>query len=46
MADKIRIGMVGVTPSRGFSSIAHMPALKALPDFEVVALCTTRQESA
>lgn len=46
MADKIRVGMVGVTPSRGFSSIAHMPALKALPDFEVVALCTTRQETA
>ena len=46
MADKIRVGMVGVTPNRGFSSIAHMPALQALPDFEVVAVCTTRQESA
>jgi predicted dehydrogenase len=38
--------MVGVNPERGFSSIAHMPALQALPDFEVVAVCTTRQESA
>jgi predicted dehydrogenase len=46
MARKIRVGMVGVTPNRGFSSIAHMPALQALPDFEVVAVCTTRQESA
>lgn len=46
MASKIRVGMVGVTPSRGFSSIAHMPALLGLPDFEVVAVCTTRQESA
>jgi predicted dehydrogenase len=46
MATKIRVGMVGVTPDRGFSSIAHMPALQALPDFEVVALCTTRQETA
>jgi predicted dehydrogenase len=46
MATKIRVGMVGVTPNRGFSSIAHMPALQALPDFEVVAVCTTRQETA
>jgi predicted dehydrogenase len=38
--------MVGITPNRGFSSIAHMPALQALPDFEVTAVCTTRQESA
>lgn len=46
MASKIRVGMVGITPNRGFSSIAHMPALQGLPDFEVVAVCTTRQESA
>ena len=46
MSSKIRVGMVGITPSRGFSSIAHMPALQALPEFEVVAVCTTRQESA
>lgn len=46
MSSKIRVGMIGVTPNRGFSSIAHMPALQGLPDFEIVALCTTRQESA
>jgi predicted dehydrogenase len=46
MANTIRVGMVGVTPDRGFSSIAHMPALQALPGFEVVAICTTRQETA
>ena len=46
MASKIRVGIVGVTPSRGFASIAHMPALQSLPDFEVVAVCTTRQQSA
>jgi predicted dehydrogenase len=46
MATRIRVGMVGVTPNRGFSSIAHMPALQALPDFKVVAVCTTRQETA
>ena len=46
MANTIRVGMVGVTPDRGFSSIAHMPALQALPEFEVVAVCTTRQATA
>jgi predicted dehydrogenase len=46
MANKIRVGMVGITPNRGFSSIAHMPALQALPEFEVVAVCTTRQDTA
>ncbi len=46
MTQKIRVGMVGITPNRGFSSIAHMPALQSLSDFEIVAVCTTRQESA
>ncbi|WP_158929560.1 Gfo/Idh/MocA family protein [Acidisphaera sp. S103] len=43
---KIRVGIVGVNAGRGFASIAHVPALKALPDFEIVAVATTRQESA
>jgi predicted dehydrogenase len=38
MATTIRGGMVGYTPHWGFSSIAHMPTLQALPDFEVVAV--------
>lgn len=46
MTGRIRVGVVGVTPSRGFASIAHMPALRALPQYEIVAVCTTRQESA
>ena len=43
---KIRVGIVGANPSRGFASIAHIPALQALPDFEISAVCTTRQDSA
>ena len=43
---KIRVGIVGASASRGFASIAHIPALRALPQFEIVAVCTTRQESA
>lgn len=43
---KIRVGIVGANPSRGFASIAHIPALRALPNLEIIALCTTRQDSA
>src|SRR6201993_4550370 len=43
---KIRVGIVGANPQRGFASVAHIPALQALPDFEIIAVCTSRQESA
>ena len=45
-SSKIRVGIVGLSPNRGFASIAHIPALHALPEFEIAAVCTTRQESA
>jgi len=45
-SSRIRVGVVGLSPNRGFASIAHIPALRALPEFEIVAVCTTRQESA
>src|SRR5271156_5651384 len=45
-SSKIRVGIVGLSPNRGFASIAHIPALRALPEFEIAAVCTTRQESA
>src|SRR5271169_5748674 len=45
-SSKIRVGIIGLSPNRGFASIAHIPALQALPQFEIVAVCTTRQESA
>jgi predicted dehydrogenase len=44
--DKLRVGIVGASASRGFASIAHIPALRALPQVEIVAVCTTRQETA
>ena len=44
--NKIRVGIVGANPSRGFASIAHIPALQALADFEISAVCTTREDSA
>src|SRR5436305_3395965 len=45
-SSKIRVGIVGASASRGFASIAHIPALRALSDFDIAAVCTTRQESA
>ena len=45
-ASRIRVGIVGANPNRGFASIAHIPALQALPDLEITAVCTSRQESA
>src|SRR4051812_14366414 len=44
--NKIRVGIVGANPQRGFAAIAHIPALQALPEFEITAVCTTRQDSA
>src|SRR5271168_29510 len=43
---KIRVGIVGVSPNRGFASIAHIPSLQALPEFEIAAVCTSRRDSA
>ena len=43
---KIRVGIIGANPQRGFASIAHIPALQALPEFEITAVCTSRQDSA
>src|SRR6202023_72816 len=45
-SSKIRVGIVGASASRGFASIAHIPALRALPQFEIAAVCTARQKSA
>jgi len=44
--DKLGVGIVGASASRGFASIAHIPALQALPQFEIVAVCTRQQETA
>jgi predicted dehydrogenase len=43
---RIRVGVVGANPTRGWGSVAHLPALAHLPEFEVVAVATTRQASA
>jgi predicted dehydrogenase len=42
----IRIGVIGATPGRGWGTAAHLPALRALAEFEVTAVATTRLETA
>lgn len=49
MAERIRVGIVGatVTPGgSGWGANAHVPALQALPDFELKAVCTAHEETA
>jgi predicted dehydrogenase len=43
---KIRVGIIGVNPERGWASWAHIPALRSLPDFEVTALSASTQQKA
>src|SRR4249920_2546025 len=49
MADKIRVGIVGATVTQGGSgwgAHAHVPALKALPNYELKAVCTSHEDTA
>jgi predicted dehydrogenase len=47
VSKKIRVGIIGANPDRGWAVQAHIPALKSLSDdFEITALSTTRRESA
>lgn len=46
MADRIRVGIIGANMTYGWGTRAHLPALAALPEFEVRAVCTTRMETA
>src|SRR3989441_6679248 len=40
------VGIIGVNPARGWAATAHIPALRALPNYEIRALSTQRAESA
>src|SRR5215212_8265108 len=40
------VGIIGVSPVRGWAATAHIPALRALPDYEIRALSARSPESA
>ena len=42
MSDKkIRVGIIGLSTERGWTAQSHLPALKAMPQFEIAAVATT-----
>jgi predicted dehydrogenase len=43
---KLGIGIIGVSPTRGWAATAHIPALRALPNYEIRALSAQSLESA
>jgi predicted dehydrogenase len=46
MGETLGVGVVGANPTRGWAVRTHLPAIKALDEFDLVAVATTRQESA
>lgn len=44
--EPIRVGIVGLSAKRGWAATAHLPALRALEGFEVVALSASSEDSA
>src|SRR5438552_6494875 len=40
------VGIIGVSPARGWAATAHIPALRALPSYEIRALSARSAESA
>ena len=43
---KIRVGVIGANVGYGWGLRAHLPAILALPEFELAAVCTSRPETA
>lgn len=46
MADKLRVGIIGASVSGGWGARAHTPGIAHMPDVELAAVATTRQETA
>jgi predicted dehydrogenase len=44
--EKIRVGIIGANAHYGWSMRAHLPALRAMPAYELTAVCTSRPETA
>jgi predicted dehydrogenase len=42
----VGVGIVGANPERGWAARAHVPAIHASGEFRLVAVATTRAESA
>src|SRR5438132_4917299 len=45
-SSRLGVGIIGVSPNRGWAAAAHIPALRALPNYEIRALSAHSAESA
>ncbi|WP_426977887.1 Gfo/Idh/MocA family protein [Pseudarthrobacter sp. O4] len=45
-ASTLGVGILGVSPARGWAATAHIPALRALPNYEIRAISAHSAESA
>lgn len=45
-SNKLRVGIIGANVNYGWGSRAHLPALQAMPEFELAAVCTAHEETA
>src|SRR5205085_10087325 len=43
---RLRVGLIGASPRGGWGAQSHLPALQALPDIELAAICTAHEETA
>jgi predicted dehydrogenase len=46
MTAPIGVGLIGANPHHAWAAISHIPAIAALPDFELLAVSTSRRKSA
>jgi predicted dehydrogenase len=47
MASPLKVGLVGANAEgRGWAPLAHIPALKSLPQYELAAVCTAHADTA
>lgn len=44
--EKIRVGIIGASPTNAWAVHVHLPALAKLSQYEVTAVCTTKRETA
>jgi predicted dehydrogenase len=45
-AAKIGVGIIGATPGQSWAAVAHVPALRLLPGYEIVAVANSNAASA
>ena len=43
---KLRVGIIGANINYGWGPRAHLPALVAMPDVDLVAVCTAHEDTA